>query len=230
MRNKTDGKEMPRNQKPNGTNAPKCDFPDLLDMRPCPTRTLQMELPFTGRTPQIGIKVPPKQARSKRPWCALQETYRIAGGCVARYQIPSFWSSKSSVFSERTSGPVWRRENEGVLKTKKAWAAARATSPLFSTAASGFCCQDGGRGVIKAQPYSRGTLTIWPQRNPPTFYSTGGSWCGEKSPSIQSSSVALRGRLPMIRSRTSLQVCGQNLGFLCIHVKQKHRNRVMVEK
>ena len=44
------------------------------------------------------------------------------------------------------------------------------SNPLFSTAASEFHSQDGGRGTIKAQHYSRGTLTIWPQRNPPTFY------------------------------------------------------------
>ena len=82
MRNKTDGKEMPRNQKPNGTNAPKCDFPDLLDMRPCPTRTLQMELPFTGRTPQIGIKVPPNRQGQKGPGVHSRRLTELLAGVL----------------------------------------------------------------------------------------------------------------------------------------------------
>ena len=71
--NKTNGKEI---KKPNGKNSPKrwqrdaqkskakwhkcpkCDFPVPLDLWLCPKPALQMELPFIGRTPQIGIKAP----------------------------------------------------------------------------------------------------------------------------------------------------------------------------
>ena len=85
------------------------------------------------------------------------------------------------------SGLVRRREKEGVLKAKKASAAARATSPPISAAAMEFCSWDGGSGVIGAGPFGRGTLAIWPQRNPPTLCSPWGGWRGEKSLSNRSS-------------------------------------------
>ena len=60
-RNKMDGKEMSGSQKPNGTNALKCDFPVLLDMQlvqraPCKWSCLsQGELPkLESKFPQTG--------------------------------------------------------------------------------------------------------------------------------------------------------------------------------
>lgn len=147
-----------------------------LDMRPCPT-CLTNGVAFHRRTPTELESKFPQQARSKRPWYASRRLTKLLSGCVAGTKCPL--SDPPKVMSSRrwTSGAVQRRGNEGVLKTKKAWAAARATSPLSSTAALELLSQDGGQGVIKAQPYSRGAW--WSDlRNPPT-YSPGGSWCRE---------------------------------------------------
>ena len=87
-RNKMDGKEMSRSQKPNGTNALKCDFPVPLDMRPCPTRTLQMELPFTGRTPQIGIKVSPNRQGQGGPGMHSRRLTKLLAGVLRGTKCP----------------------------------------------------------------------------------------------------------------------------------------------
>ena len=87
-RNKMDGKEMSRSQKPNGTNALKCDFPVPLDMRPCPTHTLPMELPFTGRTPQIGIKVSPNRQGQGGPGMHSRRLTKLLAGVLRGTKCP----------------------------------------------------------------------------------------------------------------------------------------------
>ena len=123
MRSKMDGQEMPRNQKPNGTNAPKCDFPDLLDMRPCPTRTLQMELPFTGRTPQIGIKVPPNRQGQKGPGLHSRRLTKLLAGVLqgTKYllsdppKVVSSWSGRLGQCGEEKTKVSSRQRKPGQL-------------------------------------------------------------------------------------------------------------------
>ena len=114
---------MPRNQKPNGTNAPKCDFPDLLDMRPCPTRTLQMELPFTGRTPQIGIKVPPNRQGQKGPGLHSRRLTKLLAGVLqgTKYflsdppKVVSSWSGRLGQCGEEKTKVSSRQRKPGQL-------------------------------------------------------------------------------------------------------------------
>ena len=114
---------MPRNQKPNGTNAPKCDFPDLLDMRPCPTRTLQMELPFTGRTPQIGIKVPPNRQGQKGPGLHSRRLTKLLAGVLqgTKYllsdppKVVSSWSGRLGQCGEEKMKVSSRQRKPGQL-------------------------------------------------------------------------------------------------------------------
>ena len=73
------------------------------------------------------------------------------------------------------------KKKKSVLKAKKAVTAARETSPPVSTAASEFHGLEGRLGMIRAGPYSRGTLVIWSQKNPPTVHSLKGGHCVEKS-------------------------------------------------
>ncbi|CAI9152502.1 unnamed protein product [Rangifer tarandus platyrhynchus] len=69
-------------------------------MRPCPTSTLQMELPFTGRSPQIGIKVPPNRQGQRGPGVHSRRLTKLLAGVLRGTKYPL--SDPPKVMSSRS--------------------------------------------------------------------------------------------------------------------------------
>ena len=135
---------MPRSQKPNGIIAPKRDFPIPLDLGFCPKRALQMELPFTGRSSQIGTEVPLNRQGQRGPGMHSRRLTKLLVG-VSQHSIDALSDPpKVNVFSEYKFRPVQRKGKKSVLKARRAVKSSMATSPPVSTAASEFYGLEGG--------------------------------------------------------------------------------------